>query len=87
MIGWDIRQALTKKTLKPVNKPCIIHIKWHEKSRRRDVDNIQSSAKFVLDAMVKNKVLKNDSRRYVEQIYHEIIDDKSDFVVVEIQEL
>lgn len=73
--------------LKPVIKPCVIYIEWHEKTKRRDADNIQSSQKFVLDAMVANRVLQNDNRRYVKQVYHEIIDDKEDFVVVTIKEV
>lgn len=87
LIGWEIRRALTIGTLKPISKPCEIYIWWHEATKRRDVDNIQSSQKFVLDAMVKNNALKNDSRRYVKQIHHKIVDDSSDFVVVEIREI
>lgn len=85
-IGWDIKQALTAGTLTPTDQPCEIYIEFHEATKRRDVDNIQSSQKFILDAMVKNGVLKNDSRRYVKQVHHRIIDDSSDFVVVEIKE-
>lgn len=87
VIGWAIKQALTMKKLKPVQRPCVIHIDWHEATKRRDVDNIQSSQKFVLDAMVQNGILINDSRRYVKQVKHEIIDDSIDFVVVKIEEL
>ena len=87
VIGWAIKQALVMKTLKPVKKPCVIEIDWHEATKRRDTDNIQSSQKFVLDAMVKNGILQNDSRRYVRQIYHEIIDDNDNFVVVRIKEI
>ena len=86
VIGWAIKQARTMRTLKPVEKPCEIYIEWHEATKRRDVDNVQSSQKFVLDAMVKNKILVNDNRRYVRQIHHTIIDDNDDFVVVKIQE-
>lgn len=75
------------RTLKPVYNPCVIYIDWHEKTKRRDVDNIQSSQKFVLDAMVKNGILQDDGRRYVKQVNHEVIDDNDDFVVVRIQEL
>lgn len=39
---------------------------------RRDADNIQSAQKFILDAMVKCGVIKNDSRKYISQIYHHI---------------
>ncbi len=89
LIGWAIKQALTSGTLRPVKKRCIIHIDWHEATKRRDADNIQSSQKFILDALVKNKVLINDSRRYVKNVTHEIIDDKDkkDFVVVRIEEI
>lgn len=85
-IGWDIKQALTIGSLKPIKTPCEIHIEFHEATKKRDADNIQSSQKFILDAMVKNGVLQNDSRRYVKQIHHTIVDDKSDFVVVVIKE-
>jgi Holliday junction resolvase RusA-like endonuclease len=86
LIGWEIKQALTKRTLKPVTPPCEIYIEWHESTKKRDADNVQSSVKFILDAMVKNGILHNDSRRYVKQIHHQIVDDNSDFVVVEIKE-
>lgn len=88
-IAWDIRQALTSGTLKPVKKLCIVHFEWHEATRRRDADNIQSSQKFILDALVKNEVLTNDNRRYVKNTTHEIIDDKEkkDFIVVRIEEI
>lgn len=86
LIGWEIKQALVKKTLKPVQSPCEIYVQWHESTKRRDVDNIQSSFKFIGDALVKNGILKNDSRRYLTQIHHTVIDDKKDYVVVEIRE-
>lgn len=66
--------------------PVVIEIEWHEASRKRDVDNIQSSQKFVLDAMVRSGMLHNDSRRYVSQVHHTVIDDKEDKVVVIIRD-
>lgn len=87
VIGWDIKRALAAGTLKPVEKPCVIYIEFHESSKRRDVDNIQSSQKFLLDSMVRNGVLKNDSRRYVKQTYPVVVDDSEDFVVVKIEEV
>ena len=87
MIGWSIRNALTSQALHKVIKPVIVHIKWHERTKKRDADNIQSSQKFILDAMVKTGVLKDDSRKYVKQVHHEIIDDTSDYVEVELIEI
>ena len=86
-IGWSIRNALTSKTLHRVDVPVIVKIYWHEKTQRRDVDNIQSSVKFILDALVNRGVLIDDSRKYVKQIHHEIIDDTSNYVVVELIEI
>ena len=86
LIGWSIIQSLSKKTLCRVDKPCEIFIEWHEKTKRRDVDNIQSAQKFILDALQHHNIIKNDSRKYVKQIHHTIIDDKSDFVVVRFEE-
>lgn len=87
LIGWSIKAAMSKGTLKPIVKPCEVHIYWHEATKRRDVDNIQSAQKFILDALQHFKIIKNDSRRYVKQIRHEIIDDTKDYVTVELREV
>lgn len=84
-IGWDIKQALTQKILKPITEPCDILIDFYESTMRRDVDNIQSAQKFILDSMVKNGILKNDNRRWVKQIYHTIHDDSEDWIAVTIR--
>lgn len=84
-IGWAIRQARAKGTLQPTDEPCIIWIDYIEKSKRRDVDNIQSSTKFILDSLVKNKVLKNDSQKYIKQIYHTVKHGDKDSVTVRIK--
>lgn len=86
VIGWSIKQALASKSLHRVDAPVIVKIEWHEKTKKRDVDNIQSSAKFILDALVNQGVLIDDSRKFVKQIYHEIIDDTSDYVKIELIE-
>lgn len=86
LIGWSIKQALTKQTLRKVEKPCEIFIEWHEKTKRRDVDNIQSAQKFILDALQHHNIIKNDSRKYIKQIHHTIIDDERDFVIVRFEE-
>lgn len=86
LIGWNIKQALTKQTLRKVEKPCEIFIEWHEATKRRDVDNIQSAQKFILDALQQHNIIKRDSRKYVKQIHHRIVDDKRDFVIVNFAE-
>lgn len=87
VIGWSIKQALTSKTLRKPNGAVIINFEWHEKTKRRDADNIASAKKFILDALVKNGVLEDDSRKFVKGFYDKIIDDKEDYVLVELIEI
>lgn len=71
----------------PEKYPVTVDIEWHEENRKRDADNIQSSQKFILDAMVKAGVLQNDSRKYVSQVRHNIVDDSESKVIVKITEV
>lgn len=85
-IGDYIRIALLRKQLHRIEKPCEIFIEWHEKTKKRDCDNIQSAQKFILDALQHCGVIRNDSRKYVKQIHHNVVDDVRDFVVVRFEE-
>lgn len=80
-----IKNAIRNGSLKAADRPCIVHIRWYEKTRRRDADNIQSSQKFILDALVKCGILKNDNRKYVTQIYHQIVDGNENRVIVNLE--
>lgn len=87
VIGWAIKQALTSKSLHKPNKAVIVHFEWHERTKRRDADNIASAKKFILDALVNMGVLEDDSRKFVKGFYDVIVDDKTDFVKVELVEI
>lgn len=82
VIGLYIRAARLRGTIKPTSTPVIVKIEWHEKSRKRDIDNIQSGTKFILDALQREGILINDSQRYVAQIYHQVFIDSEDYVEV-----
>lgn len=82
LIGQYIRIARLRGTIKPTREPVEISIEWHERTKKRDVDNVQSAQKFILDALQKQGILINDNRRYVRQIYHKIVDDTEDFIEV-----
>lgn len=86
LICCYIRNALTAGTLRKPTGAVIIEFEWHEKTKRRDADNIASAKKFILDALQKQSVLKNDSRKYVIGFNDIIIDDNKDFVVVRLLE-
>ena len=49
-----------------------INIKWYEKNRKRDYDNVSSSKKFILDALVQCKIIANDGQK---NIYPKFIDE------------
>lgn len=82
VIGYYIIAARRRGTIRPIDEPVVIEIEWHESTKKRDVDNIQSAQKFILDALQKQGILINDNRKYVKQIYHQVVDDEKDFVIV-----
>lgn len=86
-IGWYILAARGAHKLHPVYGPVTLAIEWHESDRRRDLDNIVSAKKFILDAMQKMGIIPNDDREHVRAISEEIVDDDKDFVVVRIYEV
>lgn len=68
--------------------PCIISFTWYESKANRDVDNIQSGQKFIIDALRKYKIIKNDGQKYVRQTFHRVLrsDNGKTYVVVELLE-
>lgn len=82
LIMWQIRAARLAGKLHPVNEPARISFEWHESDKRRDLDNIFSAKKFILDAMQKAGIIVNDNRKYIRGLNDSIIDDKTDFVRV-----
>lgn len=58
-IAWFIQG------LPAFENPVKIHFHWIEKTSRRDLDGISFGKKFILDALVENGKLKDDSQKYV----------------------
>lgn len=83
-IIWQIKAATGRGVLHPVTGPVTIEFEWHESNKRRDLDNIYSAKKFVLDAMQQAGIIANDNRKHVVGLRDDIVDDKQDFVVVTI---
>jgi Holliday junction resolvase RusA-like endonuclease len=87
VIGWHIKQALASQKLHKPTGAVLVRFEWHESTKKRDADNIAFAKKFILDALVKCKVLENDSRKFVKGFYDVIVDDKEDFVAVELVDI
>lgn len=63
--------------LTPITGPVHLHFAWREESRRRDVDGISAFAqKVIQDALVKEKILPDDSQRWVKGHSHSYTVDK-----------
>lgn len=83
-IMWQINSARATGKLHRTTEPSIITFEWHESDKRRDLDNIFSAKKYILDAMQKAGIIVNDNRRYIRGLEDTIYDDDRDFVQVTI---
>lgn len=48
-----------------ITEPVVLHFKWVEPNRKRDLDNIAFAKKFIQDALVKTGVLHNDGWKQI----------------------
>lgn len=64
-----------------------VTVRWVEKDRRRDYDNISAGVKVILDALVATERIRGDSQKWVRPVKHEFsIDKKNPRIEVEINE-
>lgn len=82
MIGMYILKAKAAGNLVPTKKPCEVIFEWHEKTQKRDCDNIASAKKFILDALQKYKIIENDNQKYITGFRDIFIKDDHTFVMV-----
>ena len=84
LIWFYIKQQIKSTT---IEKPVKIHFTWTEKTKKRDLDNICFAKKFILDALVKANVLKDDKQNYVVGFTDTFEYGKKENVIVEIEEI
>ena len=87
---WTNKLILVlKRQIKgPLKEPVVMHYRWVEKDRRRDKDNVSSGGrKYIQDALVKMRALKNDGWNNIEGFSDEFsVDKKRPRVEIEIME-
>lgn len=71
-----IRFHIKTQRIQPISCPVRLFINWYEKDMRRDADNIIFAKKFILDALVAEGILMNDSRKYVVGFVEDVLVDK-----------
>lgn len=74
LIFWSVRAAKLVGHCRPVKGPCRIEFIWYEHGMRRDLDNIYSAKKYILDVMQKAGIIENDNRKHVVGLRDEIRD-------------
>lgn len=84
LICYEIRSQLNGVH---IENPVIVHLNFVEENKKRDVDNVYSASKYILDALVKMKVLKNDNPKHVKDIFYSHEYAKESKVIVELEEV
>lgn len=87
MVRLAIRAARGRGECWPVHDQVAVLFYWFERTHKRDLDNIFSAKKFVLDAMVAEGLIKNDSQRYVGALCDRFTVEDEDGVTVVIERL
>jgi len=62
IIGWNIKAS---KLQEVKAYPITLNLVFYEPNGRRDYDNVVSATKYILDALQKWNIIKNDSPKYI----------------------
>lgn len=86
IVSIFIRKCL--KDIK-IRNPVIMHYRWYERNSRRDLDNISSfGRKVIQDALVKEGILENDGWKNIAGFDDQFFIDKNNpRIEVEIEEV
>lgn len=84
-VRFCIRNAQKRGQIWPVRGRVIIHITWQEKAALRDPDNVFAGVKFILDGLVAEKILANDTRKNIGGLTHQYIRGDRDEITVQIE--
>ena len=85
-----VRQAIYEQLGRlRINKPVQMTYRWYERARRRDLDNVSSfGRKVIQDSLVDTCVLKNDGWKEIRGFSDEFyVDSENPRIEVEIEEV
>ena len=90
LVEWCIKAA----HLKPMKCPVHIHVTWVEgirpgakQFRPRDKDNIRSAVKYIQDALIAQKIIKNDGYYDVTPSDSYMLNRNNPRIIVELEEV
>ena len=71
-----------------IEAPLEVEIEWYERTKRRDCDNVLSGVKFVLDALQKYGVIKNDNRKCIPFVRNSgVYESEQDKIIIRLKEI
>ena len=70
-----------------IEKPVFVTFTWVEENGKRDLDNICFAKKFILDALQKANVIKNDNHKHVSGFIDKFEYADKSKVIVELEEI
>lgn len=84
-----IMYSIRKARLLPIKDyPISMRITWIERNGRRDPDNVAAAKKFILDALQRTGILRNDGRREIDSLHDYFQTDKrKPGILVELEEV
>ena len=78
--------ALAFSKIPPIkNYPIELIFYWHIKNKQSDLDG--RIPKNIIDGLVRSKRIPDDNVKYIQKITHIYIEDKTDYVEIEIKEM
>jgi len=79
---WQIKGKLER-----IDKQVEVICTWYTKDLKKDPDNVAFAKKFILDAIVKAGILKNDGRKQIKGFRDRFEVDKRERVEIELWEI
>ena len=84
VVCWCIKSA----HIAPMSGKVDIHFTWVEPNMKRDKDNIRFAAKFILDALVEQGVIRNDNWQCIGGLTDRfLVNRENPRIVVELEEI
>ena len=65
--------------------PIELVFKWHIRNKTSDLDG--RLPKNIIDGLVRSKRIPDDNVKYIQRITHEYVEDKQDYVEIELKEM
>jgi hypothetical protein len=60
-----VQEVIMVAHLQPMQTPCHVIFSWYMPNTRTDLDNVRFGSKVILDALVLQRIIPDDSMKYI----------------------